>query len=103
MVETGLQLISNSVKDPSVISMIAGWLKQYNNLQLRERRRHRLIAAIGDGYDTYGELSVHTGISYATVRRELTKLVRLKKITQTLVKVRGIRCGGFEYRFTLAL
>jgi DNA-binding IclR family transcriptional regulator len=62
-------------------------------------RRAKIIEAISEGYDTAAEISAHTGISDASVRRILIQLISQNRVRSAKTKNTNNR---IELRFELA-
>jgi predicted HTH transcriptional regulator len=84
--EIGLQLINNSVSDPTEKSMLSRWLKEYSAYKSRSMRRVNILEAITEGYDTAAEIVAHTGISHSSVHRIINELISKKRIRSIKTK-----------------
>ena len=89
-VAVGLHLIANSTSDSTEKSMIARWRKEYDAYKARKTRRRLVFEAIAEGYDTVTEISSHTGISQASVRRIIVELISKNRVQSCKTKTRTI-------------
>ena len=98
-VAVGLHLIANSTSDSTELSMIARWRKEYDAYKTRKTRRRLVYEAIAEGYDTVAEISAHTRISQASVRRIIVELLSKNRIKSARTKNPNNR---IELRFETA-
>jgi hypothetical protein len=97
-VSIGLLMIANSITDVSEIAMLRRWRKEYELLTARRSRPAKVLAAIGEGYDTLSEISFFTNIPAPSVHRILMKLVREKRLRSVRTKNQNKRR---EFRFEI--
>lgn len=99
VLEIGLQLIGNSLTDKVEKSMVSRWMQEYAAYNERRARRQKVLAAIGEGYDTLSEIVAQTEIPQTTCRRIIIELISKNRVQSAKTKNVNDR---IELRFELA-
>lgn len=98
-IPVGLQMIAATLNDLAEISMVKRWCEEYERAAGRKISRQRVLAAVGEGYDTLPEIAAQTGIPPATARRIIIELVGKNRLRSARTKNTNNR---IEVRFELA-
>ena len=84
-VTSTLQMLLTSLEPSRERAMVLRWKEEAERYAERREQRLKILAAIGDGYDTYAEIIAETGIPRSTVMKVMNRLMRDNSVTKTLV------------------
>lgn len=66
-------------------AMVTRWKEEFERYGTRREQRLKILAAIGEGYDTLVEIQTETGIPRATCYKILRRLEADNSITKTRI------------------